>query len=635
MLSDFQATLKLVCEAIEEASFLAIDGEFTGLNHAGLSHCAMFDTPEERYHKVIQGSSDFLLIQFGLCAFSYDGNKKQYTAKPFNFYIFPRPYSRSSPDLRFSCQSSSLEFLASQGFDFNKMIREGIPYLTPVHEAKVREATIKKHEVFSSPSFTSPAGVASDPGINKGPVIIPPEQQEYIDTVCAQVEKFLEKNEEEHISLAPCTAFQRKLTYQTVNAKFSGEVHLQTKTGDKKERYIVVTKVQGEEAMKKIEQEKHAADLAEIDAAVGFTHVIKKISQSGKLVVGHNILLDITHTIHQFMYPLPHDYTEFKSMCRSIFPRLVDTKLMANTQPFKEKIYNSGLEGLTKITEMEPFTKPEVVVAEDFDCSYDKKESLHEAGYDAFLTGRCFIALSNFLGKCQDPPADRIPSKSPLLEPFVNKIYMMRPFDIPYMDLAGPDLNPPREHVFHISFPEDWRILDINSLFSAFGNIQIGWIDECSAYVALYNRAGADLVLKALCQKGAAYRIMSYQTYKQQVKWNTKMVYKRAHSNGSDTPTAGNITQAGSHEQQGSEKERRMSDQTPGKIKRSLSQENDEPQNKKLKVTDTVETATNSTPESTPEKMDELEPPKKMTYAEITKSGEKNKNKMFAEPQDW
>ena len=36
----------------------------------------------------------------------------------------------------------------------------------------------------------------------------------------AQVEKFIEKNEEEHLSLDPCSAFQRKLTYQAVNAKY-------------------------------------------------------------------------------------------------------------------------------------------------------------------------------------------------------------------------------------------------------------------------------------------------------------------------------------------------------------------------------------------------------------------------------
>ena len=36
-----------------------------------------------------------------------------------------------------------------------------------------------------------------------------------------QVEKFVEKSEEESLSLAPCSAFQRKLTYQAVNAKYA------------------------------------------------------------------------------------------------------------------------------------------------------------------------------------------------------------------------------------------------------------------------------------------------------------------------------------------------------------------------------------------------------------------------------
>ena len=38
-------------------------------------------------------------------------------------------------------------------------------------------------------------------------------------------------------------------------------------------------------------------------------------------------------------------------------------------------------------------------IPEQFDGSYNKKESHHEAGYDAFITGSCFIALSNFLGR--------------------------------------------------------------------------------------------------------------------------------------------------------------------------------------------------------------------------------------------
>jgi poly(A)-specific ribonuclease len=52
------------------AQFFAIDGEFTGL-HTGQDVNA-FDTPSRYYAKLRSGSMDFLLVQFGLCAFSYD-----------------------------------------------------------------------------------------------------------------------------------------------------------------------------------------------------------------------------------------------------------------------------------------------------------------------------------------------------------------------------------------------------------------------------------------------------------------------------------------------------------------------------------------------------------------------------------
>lgn len=55
---------------------------------------------------------------------------KSYTCSPFNFYVFPRQVEpRVGPDMRFSCQTSSLTFLASNGFDFNKWMLEGIPFL--------------------------------------------------------------------------------------------------------------------------------------------------------------------------------------------------------------------------------------------------------------------------------------------------------------------------------------------------------------------------------------------------------------------------------------------------------------------------------------------------------------------------
>ncbi|XP_052769212.1 poly(A)-specific ribonuclease PARN-like isoform X2 [Mya arenaria] len=537
---NFKESLGQIESAIKESSFLAIDGEFTGLNHAGVSPSGVFDTPEERYHKLVQGASDFLIIQFGICTFTYNKTTKKYTAKPFNFYIFPRPLSRVAPDLRFSCQSSSLDFLMSQGFDFNKWVKDGISFLRPADEARLRDQIQRKHEVLASPAYTTPGGASQPGAVNKGPVEVPPEMQDFVNELCKKVAKFVESGEHDSLSLPSVSAFQRKLTYQTLQAKFGSEVHLQSKTGENRERYIVVTRVQGEAEMKQLEANKQTQDMMEIDDAVGFTHVIKMISQSGKLVVGHNMLLDIAHTINQFMYPLPSDYQDFKSMCRCVFPRLIDTKLLANTQPFKDRIDNSGLSGLLHISQLPPFVKPDVEVSEEMDNSYKGSESLHEAGYDAYITGQCFISLANYLGNCQKPPTDHTEPTSPLLEPFLNKIFMMRSQDIPYMDLTAPDLNPSRDHVFHITFPTEWKTSDISALFSAFGSVYIGWLDDTSAYVSLhFSSTPSSSVMKTLCKKGSVYRLMTYKDHRAQLNqyhWTPSKPHPPGHAPIPHTP---------------------------------------------------------------------------------------------------
>ena len=78
---------------LDNADFISIDGEFTGLHNEESKNSAL-DTPAERYAKTRKSVSKFLLVQFGLCTFRYDKKKKKYTNQAFNFYVWPRPYSR-------------------------------------------------------------------------------------------------------------------------------------------------------------------------------------------------------------------------------------------------------------------------------------------------------------------------------------------------------------------------------------------------------------------------------------------------------------------------------------------------------------------------------------------------------------
>ncbi|KAG7262927.1 hypothetical protein CRUP_018930 [Coryphaenoides rupestris] len=482
---NFKECLSAVYSAIEEADFLAIDGEFSGISD-GPNVSALtngLDTPEERYTKLKKHSMDFLLFQFGLCTFKYDTTDSKYIIKCFNFYIFPKPFNRASPDIKFICQSSSIDFLASQGFDFNKVFRDGIPYLNQEEEHRVREHTEERRSQQANGAAT--------------PSYISPEKVDGLFT-----------NSEKTVDLEPCTGFQRKLIYQTLNWKFPKGLHVETIETEKKGRYIQISKVDDDER-KRREQQKLEKEQEELNDAVGFSRVVNAISKSGKLVVGHNMLLDVMHTIHQFYCPLPQDLQDFKDVTMCVFPRLLDTKLMSSTQPFKEMIPITSLAELEKRLKVAPFKSPKVETAEGFPRYDTAQEQLHEAGYDAYITGLCFISMANYLGSFLTPPKAHIAPQSKLVEPFVNKLFLMRIMDIPYLNMTGPDLQPKRDHVLYVTFPKEWKTSDLYQLFS---NIQVSWIDDTSAFVSLSQTDQVQIAMNT-SRYAESYRIQTYAEY--------------------------------------------------------------------------------------------------------------------------
>ncbi|XP_031417976.1 poly(A)-specific ribonuclease PARN isoform X2 [Clupea harengus] len=503
---NFKDSLSTVYSAIDEADFLAIDGEFSGISD-GPSVSALtngLDTPEERYEKLKKHSMDFLLFQFGICTFRYDQSESKYLTKSFNFYIFPKPFSRNSPDKKFICQSSSIDFLASQGFDFNKVFRNGIPYLNQEEEVQLREQYEERRNQSNG------AGTQSFISPSKGPMNVPEEHKDFINRVIEKVEGLL-NNSEKTVDLDPCTGFQRKLIYQTLNWRFPKGLHVETVETEKKERFIQISKVDEDERRRR-EQQKQEREQEELNDAVGFSRVVHAISKSGKLVVGHNMLLDVMHTIHQFYCPLPEDLIDFKDVTMCVFPRLLDTKLMASTQPFKELITNTSLAELEKRLKDGPFKPPRVECCEGFQSYDTATEMLHEAGYDAYITGLCFISMANYLGSFLTPPKSHISAKSKLVEPFYNKLFLMRIIDIPYLNISGPDLQPKRDHVLYVTFPKEWKTSDLYQLFSAFGNIVVSWIDDTSAFVSLSQTDQVQIAMNT-SEFAESYRIQTYAEY--------------------------------------------------------------------------------------------------------------------------
>ena len=109
------------------------------------------------------------------------------------------------------------------------------------------------------------------------------------------------------------------------------------------------------------EEERNQNEMDELNKATGFSKIIKKLTSSKKLVVGHNLMMDLCFMVNQFIAPLPESLHEFKQLLSQNLPYICDTKLMAKSTPFQEDIPETSLEELLKVLSQDkPFKMPQV-----------------------------------------------------------------------------------------------------------------------------------------------------------------------------------------------------------------------------------------------------------------------------------
>ncbi|GFW43198.1 poly(A)-specific ribonuclease PARN [Trichonephila clavipes] len=526
--SNFKEILPKVKESIDEADFIGIDTELTGL-YASRCEEHAFDSMAERYMKIREHCSKFLIIQFGLSTFKYHPEKKIFTHRDYNFYVFPRPHIRQAPDPRFICQTSSLHFLASHGFDFNKVIYEGIPYLTLASENKLRDYLTKKYDAERG-------SIKQTPKANgQKPVEIPGEHKKFIADINKRVDAFIADESQTVMQLEPCSSFLRKLIYDTVQQKHKTGLEMSSKTTENSsQRYITILKCSEQDKLNKLDL-KEGNDLDDLDSEIGFRKVMDYLSESKKLIIGHQMYLDIFHMIEQFFFTLPEDLKEFKSMVRMTFPYLLDTKVIASSDKIKPLVTSTGLGDLFRqFKEDESFELPTLEVEEGFKGYTLGSEAYHEAGYDAFLAGLNYIVMCKKLGSLITPKVEYIEPSSKLLSRYVNRFFIRQHFDITTLNLTGEDPEPDRDNVFYVSFPEEWKTVDLVELFLPYGHIYVHWLDDVSALVALKNPQNALKVRTSLLNKSnRLYRVRLYSEYQkwalQQLQTNTKEENKKTY----------------------------------------------------------------------------------------------------------
>ncbi|XP_027702403.1 poly(A)-specific ribonuclease PNLDC1-like isoform X4 [Vombatus ursinus] len=136
----FEQKLPLLEELVLGSDFLGLDIEFTGLRSIFPKgqQTSLFDSPAEWYLKTKKSIQQFTVCQIGLSMFSSMGRKSnKYIAHSYNFFLFPT--TLGIMDSEFSFQASSILFLNQYGFDYNKFLKNGIPYMNEEQEKKIKQ----------------------------------------------------------------------------------------------------------------------------------------------------------------------------------------------------------------------------------------------------------------------------------------------------------------------------------------------------------------------------------------------------------------------------------------------------------------------------------------------------------------
>ncbi|NXU18925.1 PNDC1 ribonuclease, partial [Pardalotus punctatus] len=340
---------------------------------------SLFDSPAERYLKARRSVQHFTLVQLGKCCSDTERDLPRYVVHSYNFFLFPS--TLGVRDVEFTLSASSIQFLSHYGFDYNKFLKDGIPYMN-----EVQEKTLRQHLLADSWKVFSTNNADRD------------VLKKAIDEVTSWITAAAE---EETMILEDLSGYHM-LEVQLVLRQALQNVWTKP-LGDKK---LMVKKVSPEHRqLLENSSYDHCQKKLILLAARGFTNLFQILVKAKKPLVGHNMFMDLMHLHDKFYRPLPESYEEFKRNIHSLFPVIIDTKTV--TKSMQKKCLFPRVSSLLEVyavlcsSILNRKGPPCPVIALASGCSrYAEKKSPHEAGYDAFLCGSGKMLLKSSFRVC-------------------------------------------------------------------------------------------------------------------------------------------------------------------------------------------------------------------------------------------
>ncbi|XP_015111396.1 pre-piRNA 3'-exonuclease trimmer [Diachasma alloeum] len=434
---NFRSYYSKIEDTFKNASFIAIDAEFSGIDSENVPKLTLFDTVQERYEKQRDNIAPFSAIQIGLTAFVRVRHENKYIAEPFRFYLLSRSLLHGT-NQNFHWEKTSMNFLRIHNFDWNKLVYGGISYLNGPEEAKMRHL-LKTNDYMS----------------NLGAFRTLEEENNLLRSIknvsewlksSPKSEKSLEINCDDFVQLC-CLQRQLRKSFKSIWTEQKGQK-------------IFAIKVDPETREILEERDQNLCEEQLLEYTLGFTRVFQLLCDLKKPIVGHNLLLDLMFMYKQFHKDLPKSYERFKREIHELLPVVYDTKLLSYEmrkilEPREEEGQGKkqkGDKGRSNVLgELYKYFKdgdgrllswnsPRI---EFPDGTTTDAEAYHDAGWDSYYTGFCFVKMAHIFAS--HPRGSSLNSRElthiemmASLKDYVNCVNLIRA-DLSHLRLDGPD----------------------------------------------------------------------------------------------------------------------------------------------------------------------------------------------------
>ncbi|KAF8849230.1 CAF1-domain-containing protein [Acephala macrosclerotiorum] len=420
----FREELLPILRAISKACIVTFDLEMSGITtrpkfSAGdrslnVGRLAL----QEQYEEMKSAAETYQVLQMGLTCVLEDHDKVYYLARPYNFNLSPLAADNVELNLsrNFTFAASASGFLLKNGFDFGKVFKEGVPYLS-------RDEEIELLEEFKERANHN----AKIPDMIVAPDAH--ETLEFLRLARKTVNTWLKDSKPEFAfanvasPAGPLNGYQRRLVHQLIRNEFPGlrtfarmdgsfmqveKVNTERELAFQKGRETAfMGKIARQTGMRWIFEALVAGDLSGIDpdwfckgldlkeinaVKEEFKEICERLKDNSKrILVGHNLFTDLGFLYKTFIGTLPGSVKHFQEEIHELFPFVIDTKYLA-THGAKDMSPRSNLKEL-----LAPFRKihtPLILLHEEHTSYGTELGRAHEAGFDSWMTAELFVKLA-------------------------------------------------------------------------------------------------------------------------------------------------------------------------------------------------------------------------------------------------